>query len=214
MSRGGELLISDNYFNIDIDLNTQNGNYDDIVIDYTIKPLDDSETGRYTYSINDYSIQLKSIGDPYSSQLYRHQAHIPYSENIKFNLAPGTDYIFEIHSIYGISHNKLIERSQNDKQLEYDVQLNGGEIDIQFNNEDNYPFMVLPLFYEEGWELQINNERQEVLNVNNGMIGFEIPSGEIEIQLKFNQPFLKGTIIISVVSIFTLVVVDKKTKNN
>lgn len=204
------LLKADGYFNVEVNLENENINYEDVVIDYTLKPLDDGEKGRYTYSINNYSIQLKSTGDPYSSQLYRHQAHIPYDEEITFNLAPGTDYIFEIHAIYGVSHEPLINRSQSDQNLDYDVQINKGEINIQFNNKENYPFMVLPLFYEKGWHLEINGENSGILNVNNGMVGFEIPNGEVNIRLTFRQPFLYTTLVISFLSLFILIYIRQR----
>lgn len=207
---GNKISSSETYFEIVIELQNDDKVYDDLVIDYTIKPDDTGEKGRYTYSINDYSIQLKSTGDPYSSQLYRHQAHIPYKEDIKFKLAPGTGYEFEIHSIYGVSNDELLERSIQDLELEYDVQLNGGKVDIRFNNKEDYPLMVLPIFYEDGWELKINGESYEVLNVNNGMVGFEIPSGEMNIQLKFNQPLLLETMLISVGSLSFLIYLDSK----
>ena len=207
------LLNSDEYFDIDISLNSNRVDYDDLVIDYTIKPLDNGEKGRYTYSVNDYSIQLKSTGDPYSSQLYRHQVHIPYDDEINFHLASGTDYVFEIHSIYGISHDRLKERSEKDQNLEYDVQQENGKINIIYDNNENYPFMVLPLFYELGWELQINKEEVDVVNVNEGMVGFEIPTGEMEIILEFKQPFLKSTLLIASTSLLILVVIERKPEN-
>lgn len=211
---GNKLIQSESYFNIEIALNQVNQQYDDVVIDYTISPLDDGEKGRYTYSINGYSIQLKSTGDPYSSQLYRHQAHLPYNEDIVFNLAPGTDYIFEIHAIYGLSHNALKERRQVDQELDYKVELDNGKIEIVFNNMDNYPLMVLPLFYENGWSLEINGEKKDILNVNNGMIGFEIPNETISIQLSFRQPLFFTTISLSILNLFVLVYIEKRRKQS
>lgn len=209
-TENNRLMESDQYYNIDIDLDYNYENYDDLIIDYTIKPLDQSETGRYTYSINDYSIQLKSTGDQYSSQLYRHQAHIPASETIEFTLAPGTDYQFQLHSIYGVSHDELVDRSERDSNLDYNVEIDGSEIDIEYDNVKDYPFIVLPLFYENGWELQLNGEKEEIINVNNGMIGFEIPSGEMNIELEFKQPFFIETIVLSGIGFSVLIYVEKR----
>lgn len=210
---GNKLLGKNEHFPINIDLLSQDQHFDDVVIDYTIKPLDRGETGRYTYSINGHSIQLKSTGDKYSSQLYRHQAHIPYTGQVEFKLAPGTDYIFEIHAIYGLSHDALIERSQMDKNLDYTIQLSGGEVDIEFDNEEGYPLMVLPLFFENGWHLKINGETSEVLNVNNGMVGFQIPQGKVDIQLTFRQPFLITTVLLSLLSLVLLIYIERTQKH-
>jgi len=75
--------------------------------------------------------------------------------------------------------------------------------------------MVLPIFYELGWELEVNGEEQEIINTNGGMIGFEMPSGDVEISLKFEQPFFKITILLSIVGLGSLVFVvyKKKYKN-
>lgn len=213
-TENNKLLKSDGYFNIDIALDNQSQQYEDVVIDYSLKPLDEGERGRYTYSINGDSIQLKSTGDPYSSQLFRHQAHIAFDEEINFNLAPGTDYIFEVHSIYGVSHEPLIERSQSDQDLDYDIQFINGGIEITFNNEQDYPFMILPLFYENGWLLEINGENSGILNVNNGMVGFEIPNGEVNIQLTFRQPLLFTTLFISIFFLFMLIYIEKQKQRN
>jgi len=199
----------DNYFVIDLDIDFKGETFNDLVIDYTIKPLDSGEKGRYTYSLNGYSIQLKSTGDPYSSQLYRHQTHIPFNDTVKFKLAPGTDYVFEIHSIYGVSHEKLVERSKKDQSLDYTLDINNENIEINFNNKEEYPFMVLPIFYEQGWEVKVNDEKHEILNVNNGMVGFTLPPGKNKIELTFKQPLFKTTVILSILGVLILMFLDK-----
>ena len=66
-------------------------------------------------------------------------------------------------------------RSNEDKKLDYNLELAQDKLEINFDNSDGYTYLVLPIFYEDGWQLEINNEKITIENVNNGMIGFKIP---------------------------------------
>lgn len=80
-----------------------------------------------------------------------------------------------------------------------------GQVKIEFQNSDNYPFMVLPIFNELGWNLYINGEKSSIVNTNYGLIGFEIPEGKVLIELQFKQPFLNLSIILSLFSMILLI---------
>lgn len=184
--------------------------YDDLIIDYTIRPMDQTETGRFTYFINGESIQLKSPKDPYSSQLYRHQAHTNYADQVTFTLASGTAYEFEVHAIYGHDFDSLEERVEEDQALDYDINFLNNGLDIVYDNQENASFMVLPIIFEEGWQVKVNDQKVRPERVNMGMLGFEIPQGQIEISLRFRQPFFLSLIILAGIGLIGLIFVERK----
>lgn len=182
--------------------------YDELIIDYTLKADTKYFTGNFNYSINGMELQMKSPNDKYALQQFHHQVSIPYNEQILFNFADGSGYDFEINHIYGLSYDQLEERSNEDKKLDYDLELAQDKLEINFDNSDGYTYLVLPIFYEDGWQLEINNEKMIIENVNNGMIGFKIPKGQLNIKMKFVQPYLYGSIVVSLASILILILLN------
>lgn len=187
--------------------------YDYYVLDYTLKPIDGS-TEDYSYTINGQTIERISPNSKYAHQVFRQQIELPVTDNIVFNLPDNTTHEIEIHQLNGVNLDELAQRSESDQVLDYSYQIDGSEIEITFNNESAYPFMVLPIFYDEGWQLEINNREQEIINANNGMIGFYLPEGEMTIQLTFKQPYLLVSSLASLLGIIILILLNrpKKTK--
>lgn len=178
--------------------------YDYYVLDYTLKPIEGS-TEDYSYTINGQTVERISPKSKYAHQVFRQQIELPISDNIVFNLPNYTTHEIEIHQLIGVNLDELAERSESDQLLDYTYEIDGSEIEITFNNESAYPFMVLPIFYDEGWQLEINNQKHDIINANNGMIGFYIPEGEMTIQLAFKQPYLLLISLISLSGIMILI---------
>ncbi|MFW3497544.1 YfhO family protein [Aerococcus viridans] len=185
-----------------------NENFDEVVIDYSLKADTDNNSGKFDYWINGMKIGMNAPNGKYTLQQFHHQVSIPHENQIEFTFTSGTGYEFEVNKIYGLSYDQLESRAELDKSLDYRLNIGNDEISIDFNNVANYPFMVLPLFYEDGWQLEINNQKVDIENVNGGMIGFEIPNGKMNIKMKFVQPYLYSSMFISIVFIIVLVLVD------
>ncbi|MFW5445392.1 YfhO family protein [Aerococcus urinaeequi] len=184
--------------------------YDEVIIDYTLKADTTYFSGNFNYSINGMELQMKSPNDKYALQQFHHQVSIPYNDQILFDFAGGSGYDFEINHVYGLSYNQLEARSNEDKKLDYNLELAQDKLEINFDNSDGYTYLVLPIFYEDGWQLEINNEKITIENVNNGMIGFKIPKGQLNIKMKFVQPYLYSSIVVSLVSLLILILLDSK----
>lgn len=204
------IIESDNEpVKIDIFIENQD-EFKDLMIDYTLIPINDTKDSHFM--INDNKIYTKSLNNLYSSQLTRHQVHIPYDGNVVFEFPGNSNYQFIIHKIIGVTHDKLEKRSELDKKLNYIYDINEDSIKIEFDNEHNFPFMVLPIFYDDGWQLKINNKPAEIINTNNGMIGFKIPlaNDDVLIELKFKQTGFVFVTIISILSDIFLLLDYKK----
>jgi uncharacterized membrane protein YfhO len=179
-----------------------------IMLEYSLEPVD--EFGEYDYVVNDYRMQLNGAGLPYSEQRFRNRLPINNASEITFRFEPDTEYFFKIHNLHYVTEEQLQEQEITEATYDYNYEIEDGSIRVDYNNVEEYPVMVLPIFNELGWNLQINGEDAELLTVNSGMIGFEIPSGEVEIELEFDQPFLTETIVLSGIAIGLLIIIEKK----
>jgi uncharacterized membrane protein YfhO len=104
-----------------------------------------------------------------------------------------------------------LEQYKNEiENQDYSLDIDNGQVKVRFNNLNRYPFMVLPIFNEPGWHLYINDEKSTIVDTNFGMIGFEIPKGEVFIELRFEQPFFKLTIFVSTLALIILVYLRRR----
>lgn len=192
---------------IKININEVSEETDTLVIEYTLKPT--SKSGNHRYTVNNHLFNLVGYGDQYSSQIFRNEIHLDKDEEIIFSLSPRSNYTFELHAVHETNDNILEKRHQLDSLLDYNLDWEDGKLDIFFNNDLDYNFMVLPLFNETGWQLKVNNEYTEIISSNRGMIGFEIPNGEVQIELLFIQPYFKSSLVIALLSLIALLFLNK-----
>lgn len=213
-SQNGSVIgnVDEENISLTININEATQEYDYFVLDYTIIPIE-GKTEDYSYDINGQTIKRISADSKYAHQVFRQQIELPITDSIKIDLPNYTKHKIEIHNLIGVSLDELESRSLSDQSLDYTYNINDSQIEITFNNEQDYPFMVLPIFYDDGWYLEINDEDQEILNTNNGMIGFYIPEGEMTIQLTFKQPYLITSSVISLLAVVFLIFINWRPKN-
>jgi len=191
-----------------IEVDNPNNTDDAIMLEYTLEPVDGlAETH---YHVNDYNIELNGAGLPYSEHRFRNRIPINDSSEITFTFEPNTEYYFKIHNVHYVSQEDLQNRRLEENDLEYNYDIAEGFVRINYVNSQNNQLMVLPIFDELGWELKVNGENAELLNVNSGMIGFELPNGDVEIELNFEQPYLTETIVLAVIALVTLILLENK----
>src|SRR5699024_7255412 len=142
--------------------------------------------------------ELKGAGLAYSEHRFRHRIPINNSDQLVFNFEADNDYYFKVHNVHLVSDQALENRRVQEDTFDYSYDIEADAVNIQYQNHDNYPFMVLPIFDEIGWKLKVNCQDADILNVNHGLLGFEIPAGEVNIQLQFKQPFFVETVLLSV----------------
>ena len=84
-----------------------------------------------------------------------------------------------------------------------------------FLDEDKYIMLTIP--YSEGWKAYVNGSKTEVLKANQAYSALYLKSGNNNIVLKYNTPYLKMGALVSLIS-FVLLVADYiiiyKTKHN
>lgn len=194
---------------IEINIEENSEEYQDVVIDYTLIPLEDTRNSNYT--VNGNQIGIKSLNDTYSSQLTRHQIHLPFNDQVTFEFSGNSKYRFIVHKITATTNNELEERKELEENLNYNHKIENGSIEINFENEHHFPYMVLPIIYDENWILNINGDKGSIIETNNGMVGFKIPEdGEMVIELNYISKGLIVTLIIAIGSIGIIVIDYKK----
>lgn len=191
-----------------VSLSFEDSDYDQIAIDYSLIPVDENSTIKY--KINGDNIELYGFDKIYSERRPNKIALVENGENAVFIFPTHSEYEFEIKKVYGIGYDGLEQYKNEIENQDYSVDISKGQVKIRFNNLNNYPFMVLPIFNEPGWNLYINGEKSTIIDANFGMIGFEIPKGEVFIELKFEQPFFKLTIFVSALALITLVYLGRR----
>lgn len=182
-----------------------------VILEYSLEPLDSQ--GEFKYIVNGYEMELKGAGLAYAEQRFRNRLPVHRTSDFTFELDEETDYFFKIHNVHYVSEEAISNRLEEEENFNYSYSVNKDSIVIEYDNDANYPLMVLPVFDELGWKVQVNGENTELLNVNSGMIGFEIPEGKVRIELQFHQPYLIETIVLAVVGLLGLIIMEKVNKS-
>lgn len=119
-------------------------------------------------------------------------------------------------SSYKNNENKerFLENFQNMQLAQFEVKENDSHltsfVDI---SQDGILLMSVP--YEGGWEAYVDGERTNILKADYGFSAIKLNKGDHNIELKFNLPWLKGGIIISLLSLlilFTLIFYQNKNR--
>ncbi|MDO5457686.1 MAG: YfhO family protein [Atopococcus tabaci] len=200
----------DNQLIINVDLEGGTEESSRVMLEYTLEPINGQAEGEYF--INDYKIELNGSGLPYSEQRYRNRVPLDGTSEIVFNFEENTDYHFKIHNLHYIDETLLQNRIDEEDNIRYDYEIGEDYVKISYDNETDYPLMVLPIFNEPGWGLKVNGEQTDLLDVNSGMIGFKIPAGQVDIELQFKQPFLTESVILAALALFVLILLEKHRK--
>lgn len=93
------------------------------------------------------------------------------------------------------------------KQTEFKVQ-ELGEDYIKGNiNNTKSGILQISTSYSSGWKAYVDGKETEVLNVNTGFIGVSLEEGEHEVYFKYSTPWIKTGTIISILGIFSLIII-------
>jgi uncharacterized membrane protein YfhO len=81
--------------------------------------------------------------------------------------------------------------------------INGSPIKIKYNStglkayfSKNHRYYVgSSIPYDRGWHLFINGEEEKIYKVNVGFVGFKLPKGKSDIELRYVNPYILPSII-------------------
>ena len=90
----------------------------------------------------------------------------------------------------------------------FDTNKINGTIDLE-----NTKFLCISIPYSKGWSIYVDGEKRELLRANTAYMGIELEAGHHEIELKYFTPYLKISIICTMVGILIfagMVILDKR----
>lgn len=120
----------------------------------------------------------------------------------------------KLYVIKNSSYDKQIEKLK-ETQLE-DIKIDGNNISGKINNDSN-GILQLSIPYSDGWQVFVDGEEQELLNINTGFIGVQLDEGEHNIEFKYHTPGLNLGIIISIIGIalfIGIIIYERKRSKN
>ena len=107
-------------------------------------------------------------------------------------------------------YENYIESLKDKTSTNFKYTKQGAKFNISSNDNN---FIVLSIPYDEGWNIKVNDKDITFEEVDNGLIGFKINSGNNKIILEYKTPGLNIGICISVISTISLVlytIIDKR----
>ncbi|MCT0012518.1 hypothetical protein EFL55_00790 [Weissella cibaria] len=88
-----------------------------------------------------------------------------------------------------------------------DVKLSNKGLRTTINVASKKQFMATSIPYlESGWNLLIDGKPAKIVKTNVGFIGFALNKGNHLVELKYHTPYLRVTIVISLITITLLII--------
>lgn len=135
-----------------------------------------------------------------------------HSGNIKIAFSKIGKYKFDSLKIIAVSmdkYDKSIKKLKNNtfKLKKYDSNYLKGSIKTETSG-----ILQFSVPYTSGWTAYVDGEKVETINVNTAFIGIPLKKGKHEIYLKYETPYLKYSIVMSIVGfiIFSIIIIYEK----
>jgi len=204
--------ISSSVFYINDLLNAISGSIDDYFIPIEITKIDDNKYIIYDFDkYNDYVVvfdgKLKGNYNPYNN--YRPDIDMFDGFYILYNDRKEEIYTLEFSElnsdikIYTYDIDKFNNFVKSVSQLNL-VSNNGNNIEGNIDALSD-GVLVLTIPYEDGWNIYVDNKKVDYFEVMGGFIGIDIKEGNHNIKLYYKTPYLKLSIIISIISFLSLI---------
>lgn len=124
-------------------------------------------------------------------------------------------------SFVNSNDNNLLYYEVNDKKLEElsnqissrklkITQYEENVINADYEGDAGIIYTSIP--YDKGWNVYIDGEKTETLEIGNALLGFNVSDGEHKITLKYSIPYIYISSCISGISLIGLIILDKRIK--
>ena len=112
---------------------------------------------------------------------------------------------------YEINDKKLEELSNQISSRKLKItQYEENVINADYEGDAGIIYTSIP--YDAGWEVYIDGEKTETLEIGNALLGFNVSDGEHKITLKYSIPYIYISSCISGVSLIGLIILNKRIK--
>jgi uncharacterized membrane protein YfhO len=101
--------------------------------------------------------------------------------------------------------------NQSDKYELKIVDSNSNGVNLKITS-DSRRFIASRENMQKGWELKINGKPENLFYVDEGFRGFFVEKGESNIEMTYKPPFLKESVILSLISLLILIILKYVVK--
>ncbi|WP_018395231.1 YfhO family protein [Bacillus sp. 37MA] len=168
----------------------------------------------FSLQVNDYRTSRKHGDSIYKTGVNDLMIRVPQSEKVSIRLPEGS-YIVKELKFYKEDYHEL--RNATEKaahNLKFEWKQN--KLSIDFDNDSREKYMILPIPYEKGWELQINGEKQPIEKANYAFTSFALKEGKNNIHLIYYPPYFKLSLFMTLAGLLTAMLFEffvKRRKN-
>ncbi|TAA73101.1 YfhO family protein [Planococcus salinarum] len=159
-----------------------------------------AEDQRFTIHINSYKTSRKSNVSIYKTFVDDLTLRLPADDTIRIRLRQGTYRLTEL-AVYEEPYD-VFRAEVADATGGNDFEWDGSRIRVDYRNDENDEFLVLPVPYEVGWTAEVNGEGVEVLEANYAFLAVPAVPGQNEVILTYWPPHFWKSLLVSVVSLF------------
>ncbi|MGX7594732.1 YfhO family protein [Planococcus plakortidis] len=166
----------------------------------------------FPLEVNEYRTTRKSNQSIYKTFVDDLTIRIKAAERIEIRMPEGTYKLTDIEIVkepYALlrEQNALADRTSH-------LKIDGSQVDVTYDNQEDAPFLNLSIPYERGWQATINGEPVDVLKANYAFLAVPLKDGMNEIELRYRPPFFLASLSISLVSLASGLLWLRRRKQN
>lgn len=126
-------------------------------------------------------------------------------DRLRVRISPGEYEITNI-KVYTLDYNKVKDNIKDIKKIDLSIdRKNNNKITGKYESDkDDIVYLQIP--YDNGFNIKVNDKKVDYFIINNGMIGFNINKGTNNIEIEFNAPLLKESMILSLIGLLLFIV--------
>ncbi|UOQ93635.1 YfhO family protein [Halobacillus shinanisalinarum] len=192
-----KLAVTDETGGLDLVINQPKTDTKDYYVSFHIESL--AKSDGFAVKVNDYRTTRKHNQSIYKTYVDDLTIRVKKADKIKIRVPKG-NYILKDLALFRENYQAL-EMAKKEAYRTDRIRWDGNKLMITYNNQSNNRYMMLPIPFEKGWEVKINNVQQPLEKVNYSFLGFPIMKGINHIELVYYPPFFKISLILTIVSI-------------
>lgn len=193
-----KLTVTEEMGGIDILTNGLSSDTKDLYFQFYLKNF--AVDQGFTMKVNDYKTTRKSNQSIYKTEDDLMTIRLPRADKIKIRLPKG-NYILKGMELYKENY-KLLESAKREEIDKAILSWEDNKISIRYDNQNSSQFIILPIPFEKGWKLHVNNKKEVIEKVNYAFIGFKIREGVNRIKLVYYPPYYLSSLLITIISLF------------
>ncbi|WP_028782432.1 YfhO family protein [Thalassobacillus devorans] len=202
----GKLTVTKKEGGIDLTLDEPVSGDGDFYVSFHLESL--AKRKGFAVKVNDYRTTRKHNQSIYKTYVDDLVIRVPKANKLKIRLPKG-NYVLTDLALYEEDY-QLLEREKKEAPEEPDFEWSGNKLTIRYDNKQGDRFMMLPIPYERGWQVQVNDEAQPIEKVNYAFVGFPAQEGFNKIQLVYYPPFFKLSLLVTAVCILLAILLSKR----